>query len=185
MNKAASSALGAAHVSVLDGARIPGLAARIKASGAGNRCLFQGSSEEDLSDVAPYLVALKPESDLTQWIFGEGWGASWGIHLVTTASLDEVRAHLRRFLMVLDPLGKQLYFRLYDPRVLRVFLPTCDAEQLKMLFGPIDAFLVENEDPATALAFSLDGDTLQTKTLPALSKILWKGKREKLDADHS
>jgi hypothetical protein len=185
MVKAAAAVLAAAQMSVLDGARVPDLLGRLKAGKGEARCLFQGDSARDLVDVAPHLVALDPQSSLTQSLFTEGWGASWGVHLTSTASLDEVRSHFRRFLMVLDHTGKSFYFRLYDPRVLRVFLPTCDAEQLKTLFGPIDAFLVEDEDPSRALMFSLDGESLKTKVLPATGTIRWKGKASKVGAEGS
>ena len=35
--------------------------------------------------------------------------------------VDELRRHLRRFLLVKDESGRQLYFRYYDPRVLRLY----------------------------------------------------------------
>ncbi len=174
MNQAAQEARAAAQLTVLDGARIPDLKARLEATGTEWRCLFQGESEGDLADLAPYVTATDPVG----WAFDEGWGDSWGIHLETAATVDEVRAHLRRFLMVLTHDGKQLYFRLYDPRVLRIFLPTCDAEQLETLFGPISAFIVESDDPAKALVFTLEQGALKTKTLPAATPIVWKGKRD-------
>ena len=148
----------------------------LSAAGADTRCLFQGQTAKELSDVAPYLLALDPKSELAAWLFGEGWGQSWGIHVVSAAPIDEVRTHFRHFLMVLDHMGKAFYFRLYDPRVLRVFLPTCDAEQLRALFGPIEAFIVEDDDPERALVFTLEGEMLKTKALPAVSSIMWKGK---------
>jgi len=57
--------------------------------------------------------------------------------------------------------GEQLYFRFYDPRVLRVFLPTCDERQLRDFFGPIDYFLCESEEPASGLVFSLRNGELK------------------------
>ena len=38
----------------------------------------------------------------------------------------------------------------HDPRVLRVFLPTCTPDELSDFFGPIGSFLVESDQPAHA-----------------------------------
>jgi hypothetical protein len=61
---------------------------------------------------------------------------------------------------------EELYFRFYDPRVLRIFLPTCDEDQLNEFFGPVDYFVCEDEDPAFALAFTLKDGELKTERMP-------------------
>ena len=151
--------------SVVDSARVEGLAGRLAGFGAEARCLFQGKSEEELADVAPYLLNVPAESDASKLVFGELWGRSAAVHVVTTAPLADLRTHLRHFLMVLTEDGKTLYFRFYDPRVLRMFLPTCAPEQLAEFFGPVESFYVEDEDPARALRFSLEAGALKTETV--------------------
>jgi hypothetical protein len=56
--------------------------------------------------------------------------------------------------MVKLPDGKQVYFRFYDPRVLRVYLPTCTVEEMRTFFGPIKCFLTEGDKPEAALRFA-------------------------------
>ena len=86
-----------------------------------------------------------------------GWGNSWGIFLATSVDLATLRQHLRRFLMVkAETDDKDLYFRFYDPRVLRVFLPTCIPEETTEFFGPIRRFLIENEQSNGLLEFTGD-----------------------------
>jgi hypothetical protein len=87
--------------------------------------------------------------------------------------LQQVRAHLRQFLLVQDERGNQQYFRFYDPRVLRVYLPTCDAAETQQFFGPIDRFIVE-DGPELALWF-LPGDRPQLSViaLAKLSEHVW------------
>jgi hypothetical protein len=167
---------------VLDAARIEGLPATLAELGAEATSLYKGPTADELADVAPYLARCEPGSRLNQWLFGTAWGQSAGIVLLSEAEPEELRAHLRRFLMVLDESGKTLYFRFYDPRVLRIFLPTCDAEQLKSLFGPVTAFVAEDEDPTRALRFTLAGGDLVTETIdlgkevtPPRPVIEWKG----------
>ena len=46
---------------------------------------------------------------------------------------------------VADEDGQTFFFRFYDPRVLRAFLPTCSPSQLTDFFGPVRAMIVESE----------------------------------------
>jgi hypothetical protein len=50
---------------------------------------------------------------------------------------------------------RKLLFRYYDPRVLRVFLPTCDPAQLWQIFGPIQRFDMEGADSSQFLRFRI------------------------------
>jgi Domain of unknown function (DUF4123) len=139
---------------VLDAARdqrvYPGLV-----NAGGDYCsLYRGEQAEDLCEVAPYLVHLEPETALTQWLINLGWGDHWGIFLGSAAAMPELRRHLRRFLMVYDAQGKPLYFRYYDPRVLRVYLPTCNGAELQIFFGPVLRFCIESEDGATLIEYT-------------------------------
>jgi hypothetical protein len=135
---------------VLDGARDERIAPAVQKAGLEHVCLYRGELAQTLSDVAPYLVALEPRHEFTRWLLANGWGQSWGIFVVSTAPLADLRRHLRKFLMVYDESGKPLYFRFYDPRVLRIFLPTCTADQLQSLFGPVLRYVAE-EGSANAL----------------------------------
>ncbi len=49
--------------------------------------------------------------------------------------------------------GKSLLFRFYDPRALRVFLPTCSAQEVRQFFGPVASFHVEDESPESLIRF--------------------------------
>src|SRR5713226_9129724 len=112
---------------ILDGASIADLPGRLRAAKEDHCCLYRGELEPDLAEVAPYLVKLRRDSPLTHFIFAKGWGKHWGIFAVTPVGLEALRRHFRRFLRVRDHGGQVLYFRYYDPRVLRVYLPTCNS----------------------------------------------------------
>lgn len=123
--------------------------------------LYKGRAEETLSEVAPYLFI---GSEFLQHRYAtQGWGNAWGIVVYSSLAFEALQKHFRQFLMVKDEQGKQFYFRFYDPRVLRLFLPTCNGAQLKMFFENIHSFLMEDEDPLFALIFSLENDTLVTQ----------------------
>ncbi len=115
--------------------------------------LYEGKQGEDLAKFAPYLVQLPKDSQLLVALIQEGWGKSWGVYLTSASDLQEVRRHLRHFLQVLLPDGKQVYFRFYDPRVMRVFLPTCAPDETTQFFGPIQSYLVEDENSDTLMRF--------------------------------
>jgi pSer/pThr/pTyr-binding forkhead associated (FHA) protein len=110
-----------------------------------DRCqsLYDGVQGMTMAEVAPYLVALEPQSNLLTRLIVEGWQRRWGVYLVSEAPFAEVRRHLRRLLMVEDERGNTLYFRFYDPLVLTTFLPTCTRQQRGDVFGDIAVFLLE------------------------------------------
>lgn len=117
-------------------------------------CLYRGELKPDMAEVAPYLVELIPETPFADWLLGEGWGKHWGVFVTAQSDLAALRKHFRTFTIVKDPDGKLLYFRFYDPRVLRVYLPTCNAQELATVFGPVQAYLLEDKDSAVLLRFS-------------------------------
>lgn len=47
--------------------------------------------------------------------------------------------------MVYDAKGTPSYFRYYDPRVLRVYLPACNESELQTVFGPVEGYYVEGK----------------------------------------
>src|SRR4051812_11866907 len=97
--------------------------------------LYRGGKEAKLSSVAPYIFQYSHGKPFGNWFLKQGWGESWGIMIRSTYPMVELHKHFRKFLMVTTEQGKQLYFRFYDPRVLRVFLPTCTPGQVIELFG--------------------------------------------------
>ena len=129
---------------VLDGARDPRIHKALFESRLEFRCLFAGPLERELELAAPQLVELLPGHRLTLRLLDEGFRESWGI-LLRIADPANLRHHLRTLLRVQDEDGRKLLFRYYDPRVLRVYLPTCTPDELRQIFGPVDSLLCEGE----------------------------------------
>lgn len=150
---------------IVDGARGDAAYEKIMAAETETVCLYRGELHPELAKAAPYLVALTPELPITSWLL-HGWGESWGIFVDSGAEMRLLRRHFRTFLMVYDEARKPMYFRYYDPRVLRVFLPTCNADELKVLFGPVDEYLMESEDGGDVVRFTVaDGELIQTPAI--------------------
>lgn len=141
---------------ILDGASVPELLPQLAEAKEESACLYRGELEPDLAQKAPYLIKLRRDSPLTDWILNDGWGNHWGIFATTPAGLEALRRHFRRFLRVKDHTGKILYFRYYDPRVLTVYLPTCRRSEISAIYGPIRQYLAEDETTGDAVLFAHD-----------------------------
>jgi len=108
------------------------------------RSLYDGVKGEALAHCAPYLVALRPDSGLLDRLVREGWRRRWAIFVSCPRPFKDVRRHLRRFLLVEDDAtGKKYYFRFYDPKTLRAFVPSCAPRQREDFFGEVAAFIAE------------------------------------------
>lgn len=108
--------------------------------------LYDGEQGRAFDDVAPYLVHLQRGSGLLERLVHEGWGDAWGIWVDSRAGFDDLRRHLRRFLMV-EAEGEQhrLLFRYYDPRVMRSFAGVITPEQRAELLKVIDAIVYPDD----------------------------------------
>ncbi|MGE0706724.1 MAG: DUF4123 domain-containing protein [Planctomycetota bacterium] len=142
---------------LVDGAHDPGLVPRLRAAEDEAVCLYAGAPSE-LEAVGPWLVDLGDGGGaLTTALLEELWGQGCVVPLLSAASLEELRKHFRGFLLVArEGGGKELYFRFYDPRILRVYLGTATPEELATVFGPVKAFVLEQRDPARALRCERD-----------------------------
>jgi hypothetical protein len=137
---------------VLDCARDPAIYRLLLESRLEFLCLYSGSLPRELEMVAPHIVELLPGHRFTERLLDEGWGRAWGV-FVAIEDPTALRPHLRRLLKVRDEGGRQLLFRFYDPRVLRVYLPTCRVDELQQMFGPIDAWFAEDDEAARLQSF--------------------------------
>lgn len=139
---------------ILDAAREPTLPERLKDSGEEHQSLYDGDRGAELAPYGPWLVKLPADCALLEELVNDGWGESWGVYLTSRQPFPEVRKHLRRFLLAKLPDGRQVYFRYYDPRVLRTYLQTCNASELTGFFGPVARYYVESAQEDQLLAFS-------------------------------
>ena len=146
---------------VLDGAAVPNLRTSLHIFQPEYECLYRGELQPDMAQVAPYLVRLEPDSQFTDWVVVDGWGKHWGIFVRSAEDMAAVRRHLRSLLVVHDADGEPLVFRYYDPRVLSVFLPTCNIEQLSNFFGPLHSCLLESSTADALLRLRLSKGALK------------------------
>jgi Domain of unknown function (DUF4123) len=151
---------------IVDGARDRSIYGALLDSYLNYSCLYHGEISPELELAAPYLVQLEYDDSYSIKLIERAWGKSWGVFLKCDSSMDTLRRHLRTLLTVRDQKGSLLLFRYYDPRVLRVYLPTCWEDELKTVYGPIDRFWMEDESPETMLEFRPERGKLRRNEIP-------------------
>jgi predicted component of type VI protein secretion system len=150
---------------LIDAARKPANVVLLRESGDSHASLYSGSAAQELVNVAPYLVHLRGDSPVLEALVEEGWNDAWGYCIVSSSSFDELRIHLRKFLMVTLDDGREAYFRFYDPRVLRAFLPVSTPEQASRFFEKIEEVLCPGEAEFSVTSFRFEGGRVAIKEL--------------------
>jgi hypothetical protein len=149
---------------VLDGARDRRIYSDLMNSHLIYSCLYSGDIAYEIEVAAPHLVQLEYEDKSTRSLIQRAWGNSWGIFLKSDARMERLRRHLRTFLTVKSWRGEKLLFRYYDPRIWRVYLPTCTTSELQTVFGPVKHYWTESESADSLLRFDLQqGKLLQER----------------------
>ena len=140
---------------VLDGARDAQIVEMLRSCNQHFVSLFAGDMSEQLFTAAPQVVKLSQQSEFTEKLFMKAWGNSWGVFVSANkpTGIEDIRKQLRKFLLVQGPDGQKRFFRYYDPRVLRVYLPTCNEQELQVLFNPIHRYVMEDETGTGLLSF--------------------------------
>jgi Domain of unknown function (DUF4123) len=125
---------------VLDAGLLEDLPGVLERSGLEHMCLFRDEALDSLKDVAPYLVRLTPEADLTRRIFTKSesrwdlWGRGAGILLRSPAPLAETGKHLRKFTKVTTSGNKTLFLKFWHEAVMNAFCADEAADPLAIDF---------------------------------------------------
>lgn len=150
---------------ILDGGRDRRIYSDLMNSHLIYSCLYSGDIPFELEVAAPHLVQLEFEDKFTRTLIEKSFGKSWGVFLKSDTRMERLRRHLRTFLRVKSWRGQSLVFRYYDPRILRIYLPTCTSDELQRVFGPIQQFWTENEDADGLLQFQFSRGKLTQETI--------------------
>lgn len=133
---------------ILDACDAPGVPGRVRMLGPEKGdCLWRAEAREKYWGVAPWLASV--DGALLDWIRGSLWDEPWGLFIEAHVAIDVLRGHFRKLLVVAGPDEKPMYFRFYDPRVLRMFLKTATTRERNELFGPVAAYWGVYGDPGT------------------------------------
>ncbi len=145
---------------ILDGARLDEKLDEVIKLNSSGYPLLNAKSEKYVQNLSAFLFIFQDGDQFSNLVLNQGWGQSWGIYIISTKSLNDLQLHLSKNMYASLDSGEIMYFRFYDPRVLRIFLPTCDKVQLEEFFGPVEKFIAEDEDPNYALIYSLNPEGL-------------------------
>ena len=134
-------------------------------------CLFNGRIPVVLARAAPYLIKLPVESELFQKFYQQGFYNNWAIFFTSFDSGKDLKKHFQDLLRVKTEDGRRLYFRYYDPRVLRTYLPTCTPSELRTVFGSASKFWVCGEEKDTIIEYGKDDERFYVTTFDLKSDL--------------
>jgi hypothetical protein len=136
-----------------------------------SRCIYPLNRKipEILLKATPYLARVNLDSFFCRWLFRECWGDNCGIFFISQASEDRLFHHFKKLLLARSESGESLYFRYYDPRVFRSFIPSCSSNQLNVFFGPAERFIVEQDDGDLINLYINDNGRLQRNSIDSFS----------------
>lgn len=137
------------------------------------KSLFEGTMDVQSYGVSGFLVECKQGSPLFDWMTREAWGDSCCIFFTSEASFDELFSHFQKFNRVYLEDDQVVLFRYYDPRVLRVYLPTCNRAEVELFFGEVISFYAELEDKQHMNSFRKN-DAPKDKPLQVISYPVFK-----------
>jgi len=141
---------------VVDAASEPSVLEWLRQSEPTYDCLFEGERANTLAEEAPYLLRVDRRSQLEELVH-RAHDRSAVVYLHSTQGFARVRRHLRRIMLVKTEEGNVLYFRHYDPRIARVFLPLCKPAQLPWMFDEVvTSWFAEGEEPGQLHRFWVD-----------------------------
>lgn len=150
---------------VLDGGRNDNIHAFTRSANLPWMYLVDGVVDDTFKICAPRVI------EFGEWagesllqLLDEIWSGSSGVFVRTNANLVTLRRHLSSLLTAALPNDMQVFFRYFDPRVLRAYLPTCTPDELELVFGPISEFMLEGpEQPDLLLRYRNIGGSLQVE----------------------
>jgi hypothetical protein len=140
---------------ILDAAADGSIHPLLKNSDWEYRCLykkgvhFEGARMVDsLAATAPYLLRLDPGKVAIESFFSRRLGRNLAVFFQSKASIQELTEHFSGLLKAADEEGNIFGFRYFDPRILRIYLPSCTEEEKRVFYGPAEVFWAEGEEGA-------------------------------------
>ncbi len=150
---------------ILDAAKVTNLPELLECSGLEHRCLFKGKAEDDLKNVAPWVVRLEEGNPFTRSLFTRSdaawhlWNAQPGIYVRAYGTLDGMWRHFRKFTRIQDEKGKWYFLAFWShPLGTELFRrgndPTISEIARKILTLPEDTLsvILVNEDLCTVIS---------------------------------
>lgn len=146
---------------IIDTAQDSALYGKVKSSPGLKKCLYKSNVHysgthlsKELAAVAPYLISVDLNDPFFIELLLAGWGKNWCIFILSDVHFEIIAEHCSQNLQAQTPDGRILQFRYYDPRILRIYIPTCTDEESKLFFGPLKVFCCHDEKGIDLLHFA-------------------------------
>ena len=137
---------------LIDAALDPMMPDMLTGSGLDHVCLFAGKAEQELAEVAPWLVRLTPDHPLTAALLDPSeppvglWPLQGAIFLCSRIGMPALRRNLRNFTRLEGEEGAApTYFRFYAASVFRSFLQASEPAVLQHLLAGIDRAILPGD----------------------------------------
>lgn len=145
---------------IVDGSRQPMvIPAALDAYSSNFRCLYSGNALAEFGDNAAWVVELKLGESTLNWLVTHGLNRRWAIFATSQLEISAFIRHLKKFTVTVGPDGRTLFFRFYDPHVLRQYLPVFDERQTQLLFSGVgDLFLEDTSGRNALIKYDLGDD---------------------------
>ena len=108
--------------------------------------LFEEEFLADLGDVSPYLLKYNYNIDFFKWFINNYIEKNCGVLLTSPVMETTLLRHCRDIFNATNETGEEFFFRYYNNYTLNAYLSTCTEEQRKTFLGPIDSFILNNEN---------------------------------------
>jgi hypothetical protein len=151
---------------LVDAGKDPAVAGLLEQTSERRESLERSASLATGIQPGPYLVLLPNGSALLEALVESGWGRGWTSFFTSAAPFEELLGHFSRFYQVQIESGK-IYFRFYNPVVLRDFLLVASSAEVTAFFGPVSEWILEAEDGLGILRAGMENGSLAIDRVPA------------------
>ena len=115
---------------------------------------YEPMRDAGLHDIEPAIAGPVSQGVDAEKVVSDLLARNCMVLFSSSRRLHDLKRHFMKFIKVRIENDQIVYFRFYDPRVLRAFLPSCSPEQAEEFYGPVRAFFLEGEGREELLAFS-------------------------------
>ncbi|WP_166885451.1 DUF4123 domain-containing protein [Massilia sp. CCM 8734] len=118
-----------------DAAADNGLLSDLQRDGVTHECLYSGTKEITLRNVAPYLIPCAQFGADAMAFVDQVWHRGVTMLVESDAGCDALKIQLKKNSFVRNSEGVECYFRYYDARAFARFVRMTNNEQLGQFFG--------------------------------------------------
>jgi hypothetical protein len=139
---------------VLDGAKDMLVRAFVEACGEPSVPLTE-TLVQNRPGIGAYLLYVPPTATkLLDVLVKDGWGKGWGVYCTSSQPMDVIATHLRNTINVYTSTGLPFQIRLYEPNLLRWFLPGLLPHEATAVMGPVSRYVTEASGGRELMSFT-------------------------------